>query len=117
MRAASDLGFDHRARFLSIPVFFNTPPSEVAQPLLSLSLARLSGFFERGLADVDGIHVADYASVFIVDVHGQTGVNIGTGGPPSLGLKTSRTCCPMRILLRSQSTMLVIIVGPSLNVT
>ena len=117
MRAASDLGFDHRARFLSIPVFFNTPPSEVAQPLLSLSLARLSGFFERGLADVDGIHVADYASVFIVDVHGQTGVNIGTGGPPSEGLKTRRTAWPIRIRSRSQSTMLVMTRGPSFKVT
>src|SRR6266446_6067588 len=46
----------------------------------------------------------------------QAGVNIGTGGPPSLGLKTRRTAWPMRIELRSQSTMLVIIVGPSAKV-
>ena len=41
----------------------------------------------------------------------------GTGGPPSLGLKTSRTACPILILSRSQSTILVIIETPSCNVT
>ena len=46
------------------------------------------------------------------------GENIGTGGPPSsVALKLTRTACPMRIASRSQSTMLVIIVGPSASVT
>src|SRR5690242_19859205 len=35
-------------------------------------------------------------------------VNIGTGGPPSVGLKTRRTAWPILIRSRSQSTMLVI---------
>src|SRR3989454_6189380 len=47
----------------------------------------------------------------------QAGVNIGTGGPPSVGLKTTRTRCPIRMASRSQSTMLVIIVTPSSSVT
>jgi hypothetical protein len=46
------------------------------------------------------------------------GENIGTGGPPSsVALKLTRTACPMRMVSRSQSTMLVIIVGPSASVT
>ena len=44
-------------------------------------------------------------------------VNIGTGGPSSVGLNTTRTACPMRTLSTSQSTRLVIIVGPSASVT
>ena len=47
----------------------------------------------------------------------QAGVNIGTGGPPSVGLKTTFTAWPIRIASRSQSTMLVIIVTPSSSVT
>ena len=40
----------------------------------------------------------------------QAGVNIGTGGPPSVGLKTTFTRWPIRDRVESQSTMLVIIV-------
>lgn len=47
----------------------------------------------------------------------QTGVNMGTAGPPSLGLNTTRTLSPMRTESRSQSTMLVIMVTPSSRVT
>ena len=47
----------------------------------------------------------------------QAGVNIGTGGPLSVGLKTTFTRWPIRIASRSQSTMLVIIVTPSSSVT
>jgi branched-subunit amino acid ABC-type transport system permease component len=47
----------------------------------------------------------------------QAGVNIGTGGPSSVGLNTTRTACPMRIASRSQSTRFVIMVGPSASVT
>ena len=43
----------------------------------------------------------------------QAGVNIGTGRPFSVGLKTTFTFCPMATLSRSVSTMLVIIVTPS----
>ena len=46
------------------------------------------------------------------------GENIGTGGPPSsVDLKFTRTAWPIRRASRSQSTMLVIIVGPSASVT
>ena len=44
-------------------------------------------------------------------------VNIGTGGPPSVGLNTTVTAWPIRIASRSQSTMFVIIVTPSSRVT
>lgn len=44
-------------------------------------------------------------------------VNIGTGGPPSLGLNTTLTFCPMRIVSDAQSTMLVIMLTPSSRVT
>src|SRR5256885_1624888 len=44
-------------------------------------------------------------------------VNIGPGGPSSVGLNTTRTACPMRSLSRSQPTRFVIIVGPSASVT
>ena len=47
----------------------------------------------------------------------QAGVNIGMGGPPSVGLNVTRTCWPIRIPFRSQSTMLVIIDTPSSSVT
>jgi len=54
-------------------------------------------------------------------VHGRptahAGPNIGTGGPPSVGLNTTRTFSPIRIASRSQSTMLVIIDTPSSSVT
>ena len=40
-----------------------------------------------------------------------------TGGPPSVSLKTTLTGRPMRSASKSQSTMLVIIVGPSAKVT
>lgn len=46
-----------------------------------------------------------------------SGVNIATGGPRSVGLKTSFTFWPMRSLSKSQSTRLVIIVTPSSSVT
>ena len=48
---------------------------------------------------------------------GQPGVNIGIGGPPSLGTNFSFTSWPIFNAARSQSTMLVIIVGPSASVT
>src|SRR5262249_42833159 len=47
----------------------------------------------------------------------QARVNMGTGGPPSVGLKTTFTRWPMRMASRSQSTMFVIIVTPSSSVT
>ena len=50
-------------------------------------------------------------------VDGHAGANIGTGGPPSVGLNTTRTLCPIRTASRSQSTMLVIIDTPSSSVT
>jgi hypothetical protein len=46
-----------------------------------------------------------------------TGVNIGTGGPPSLGTNFSFTSCPIFSAAKSQSTKLVIIDGPSSSVT
>ena len=45
------------------------------------------------------------------------GVNMGTGGPPSVGVHTTRTGWPMRCASKSQSTRLVIMVGPSSSVT
>jgi len=48
---------------------------------------------------------------------GHAGANIGTGGPPSEGLNTTRTFCPIRTASRSQSTMLVSIETPSSSVT
>ncbi len=48
---------------------------------------------------------------------GQAGVNIGSGGPPSVGLKTSFTGCSHFSLSKSQSTMLVTMRGPSARVT
>ena len=47
----------------------------------------------------------------------QAGVNIGTGWPPSLGLKTTLTRWPMSSVLGSQSTRLLISVTPSSSVT
>ena len=47
----------------------------------------------------------------------QAKVNMGTDGPPSVGLKTTFTRWPMRMASRSQSTMFVIIVTPSSRVT
>ena len=47
----------------------------------------------------------------------QAGVNIGSGGPPSVGLKTTFTGCSHFSLSRSQSTMLVTMRGPSASVT
>src|SRR5262249_40556091 len=47
----------------------------------------------------------------------QAGVNMGTGGPPSVGLKTTFTRWPMRMASRSQSTMFVIIVTRPARVT
>ncbi len=47
----------------------------------------------------------------------QAGVNIGSGGPPSLGTSFSFTSWPTFSVLKSQSTMLVIIVVPSSTVT
>lgn len=47
----------------------------------------------------------------------QSGVNIGMGGPPSVGLNVTLTFWPIRIPFRSQSTMLVIIDTPSSRVT
>ena len=44
-------------------------------------------------------------------------VNIGTGGPPSVGTNFSFTSCPILSASRSQSTMLVIIFGPSASST
>src|SRR5271166_363450 len=46
-----------------------------------------------------------------------TGTNIGIGGPPSLGTNFSFTSWPIFSAERSQSTKLVIIDGPSSNVT
>ncbi len=45
------------------------------------------------------------------------GVNIGIIAPPSAGLNTTLTCCPIRRLSKSQSTMLVSIVTPSSSLT
>jgi hypothetical protein len=45
------------------------------------------------------------------------GVNMGTDGPPSLGVHTTRTGWPLRSASKSQSTRLVIMVGPSSSVT
>jgi len=45
------------------------------------------------------------------------GVNMGTGGPPSLGTNFSFTSCPIFSVAKSQSTRLVIIDGPSSSVT
>src|SRR5206468_3157050 len=42
----------------------------------------------------------------------QAGANVGTGGSSPVVLTTTRTDCPIRIALRSQSTMLVMIVSP-----
>ena len=53
----------------------------------------------------------------VITRHGYAGENIGTGGPSSVALKFTRTAWPMRIASRSQSTMFVIIVGPSASVT
>ncbi len=47
----------------------------------------------------------------------QTGANIGTGGPPSLGTNLTFTLCPIFSAAKSQSTRLVIIEGPSSSVT
>ena len=47
----------------------------------------------------------------------QAGVNIGSGGPPSVGLKTTFTACSHFSLSKSQSTMLVTMRGPSASVT
>ena len=47
----------------------------------------------------------------------QAGVNIGNGGPPSVGLKTTFTACSHFSLSKSQSTMLVTMRGPSARVT
>src|SRR5690606_4926753 len=47
----------------------------------------------------------------------QRGVNMGTWWPPSLGLNTTRTACPMATSAGLQSTRLVISVTPSLRVT
>jgi len=46
-----------------------------------------------------------------------TGVNIGIGGPPSLGTNLSFTSWPIFSAAKSQSTKLVIIDGPSSSVT
>ena len=48
---------------------------------------------------------------------GYAGVNIGIGGPPSLGTHFSFTSCPIFSAAKSQSTKLVIIDGPSSSVT
>ena len=45
------------------------------------------------------------------------GLNIGTGGPFSVSLNTTLTGWPTRSASKSQSTMLVIMVGPSASVT
>jgi hypothetical protein len=50
-------------------------------------------------------------------VGGQTGANIGTGGPSSLGTNFSFTLWPIFSAAKSQSTRLVIIDGPSSSVT
>src|SRR5436309_8722355 len=47
----------------------------------------------------------------------QAGMNIGTGGPPSVGLKTARTRSPIRMATGSQATMLVIIGTPASSVS
>ncbi len=47
----------------------------------------------------------------------QAGVNIGTAVPLSTRCQAMRTACPMCRALKSQSTMLVSIVGPSASVT
>src|SRR5277367_3766381 len=47
----------------------------------------------------------------------QTGVNIGIGGPPSLGTNFNVTSCPIFNPPNSQSTIFVIIDGPSASVT
>ena len=48
---------------------------------------------------------------------GQTGANMGTGGPSSLGTNFSFTAWPIFSAAKSQSTRLVIIDGPSSSVT
>ncbi len=55
------------------------------------------------------------AAVFAVGF--AAGANIGIDAPPSVFLKTTFTFCPIRIVSRSQSTMLVIIFTPSSKVT
>src|SRR5262249_46288962 len=45
------------------------------------------------------------------------GAKHGPGGPPSVGLNTTLTFWPILIASRSQSTIFVIIVGPSASVT
>ena len=52
-----------------------------------------------------------------LDITAYTGWNIGTGGPPSVSLNTSRTFWPTASASKSQSTMLVRMVGPSASVT
>src|SRR5262249_10055213 len=71
--------------------------------------AALAGAGDRG----DLAAVSPTLSPF----YGHAGVNIGTGGPPSVGAKTPRTGWPIRIASKSQSTILVIIVTPSSRVT
>src|SRR5258708_100718 len=46
-----------------------------------------------------------------------SGVALGKGGPPSVGLKTTLTACSHFNLSKSQSTMLVTMRGPSASVT
>src|SRR6516162_5898426 len=76
-------------------------------PLLRIDCAR-----SIGKSCFNRVHFS-----LLLRLAGHAGVNIGTGCPLSLGLKMSRTACPMRIRSRSQSTMLVIIETPSCNVT
>ena len=87
----------------------------------SLRLAALSGpvMLAGRLGESPAAITADkvalrYPQPFAVE---NLGLNIGTGGPPSVGLNTTSTACPMRMSSRSQSTILVIIDTPSSSVT
>src|SRR6185437_10692344 len=58
------------------------------------------------LASLGHVPIADYA-----------GAKNGMGGPPSVATNFTATSWPIFTVSRSQSTMLVIIVGPSAKVT
>ena len=84
--------------------------SHVVAPAVSRGCARAPG----ASAVMQAMATIGRRSRFIA---GQAGVNIGSGGPPSVGLNTTFTGCSNFSLSRSQSTMLVTMRGPSASVT
>jgi hypothetical protein len=57
------------------------------------------------------------AEILALKPASQSGLNIGTGGPSSVSTNTTPTGWPTRSASKSQSTMLVSMVGPSASVT